>query len=171
MNQRAEQINLQGTKYLNAKNYESAFRYFCEAQRLGSDNGAFNVGYCLLNGFGCNKDFAGALKYFKYVCENVNDNPQLVTNAQYFCGVIFYDGGYGVAKNMYVAEEYFRKASAAGHTWSMFMLASCYTLSDRKNESIPILEQVLITETKDYTLRNKASALPKRNKLSEPGIC
>ena len=163
MNDRATALNSQGCKYLNEKDYISAYKYFVEAARLGDLNAIYNVGYCCFNGFGVSKNYD---KAFRFLDKFVDTNSSLSTNATYLCGVMLDNGGYGIKANKNLAAEYYSKAAEEGHAWSLLMLGRLIQLKGNYNTSKECIETAMKNAPNDYELQQLGKKLLHANRLS-----
>ena len=163
MNERATQLNSQGCKYLNEKDYVSAYKYFAEAARLGDNNAIYNVGYCYFNGYGVSKNYE---KAFQFLSKFVDTKSDLSITAAYLCGVMLDDGGFGLKSDKKQAGNYYCKAAEKGHSWSLLMLGRLHQLNGDYQTAKEYIETAMKTASNDYELQQRGKKLLRLNKIA-----
>lgn len=161
MSERSEQFNSKGVKYLNEKNYVSAVKYFVEAVRLdGNLNASYNLGYCFFNGYGVNKNYEQALKYFN-IFRNLKGN--VANNAMYLSGLIYDNGGYGIKGNKNLAKQFYNKAAESGHPWAMLQFGRLLQLEQDYVNARKCIQMAMKSGADDYSLQAEGKKLLKWN--------
>lgn len=105
---------------------EQAFGFFRRAAATGDANAVNNVGICLMNGYGCERDEAGALECFRKAGES--GHPEAVNNEGRF-----HREGIVVEKSFEAAFNCFRRSAAQGNTWGQLN----YALALMRGEGAP----------------------------------
>lgn len=164
MNERAVQLNSQGCKYLNAKDYVSAYKYFVEAARLGDNNAIYNVGYCFFNGFGVAKNYE---KAFHLLSKFAESQSNLTATSAYLCGIMLDDGGNGIKPDRKQAAEYYCKAAEVGHVWSLFKLGRLAYLNKEYDAAKECMENAMNIATNDRELQNMCKKFLKLIKVAK----
>ncbi len=103
-------INNLGLFYLEGKasvkqDYKEALRLFKLSSAAGNGLGSSNIGYMYEEAKGLNKDYKKAAEYYALAVEQ-GENEVLLDLAR-----LYKAGGYGLAKNQELAEEYEAKWS------------------------------------------------------------
>ena len=100
--------------------YEKAAELFYEGARDGSDIAAFNYAYCLLFGYGVERDPKEAKSFFSYARD-------MDGGASCYNLAVMYLEGNGVEKNFRVALQYMSDAADMGCVEAMLYLGMVYT--------------------------------------------
>lgn len=151
MDNQAEQLNSRGYKYLNDKDYVSAYKYFLEAARLGSYNAIYNLGYCNFNGYGVPKNYDKAMNILSEVA--FIECP-IQSNAQYLCGLIMHRKGEDFDK----VRVWYSKAADNGHAWAKFQLGRTY-IDENRQLARYYIQEAMKCAPNDYELHSQAKKL------------
>ena len=157
MDNRAEQLNSRGCKYLNDKDYVSAYKYFLEAARLGDYNAIYNVGYCYFNGYGVPKNYDKAMNILGRIAFTI---CPMQSNAQYLCGLIMHSKGEELDK----ARIWYSRAADNGHAWAKLQLGRTY-INEDKQLARHYIQEAMQCAANDYELHNQAKKLLKLTKI------
>lgn len=140
---------------INTKEYKQAITLLIESANLGNASSQNNLGHCYEFGKGVKKSINLAIEWYKksslqnYITAHINlgylklKNNEYEDAFNYFikslkCGInknnidcyyylgIMYEKGYYVPINIYLAIEYFTKASDYGHILSTLKIGDCY---------------------------------------------
>ena len=160
MDERSVHLNTMGCKFLEMKDYPNAFKYFCEAAKLGNANGIYNIGYCYFNGYGVEKNYYNA---YHYLSKFMNTNHELSLQATYLCGLMLEAGGYGIIKNTDKAEKLFLYASERGHAWASLMYGKLAQLKGELATAKNHFEQAQFRAPNDAELQKTAKGLLRAN--------
>lgn len=163
MEKRSEQLNSTGIKYLNEKDYVSAIKYFTEAVRVdGNLNASYNLGFCLFHGYGTDKNYKLALKYFN-IFRNLKGS--VANNAMYLSGLIYDTGGYGVINNRENAKQYYYKAAENGHSWALLQYGRILQLEGDYSTAKDCIQAAMNSGANDYELQKEGKRLLKLNRI------
>ena len=102
------------------KEYERAAQMFYEGAAEGNAEAAFNYAYCLMNGYGVERDPALAKSFYTFASANVGE-------AAYNLAVMYLHGN-GVKRNYRKTLEYMRDAAELGVIEAQLYLGVAYTL-------------------------------------------
>ena len=102
------------------KKYESAAEMFYEGATEGNSEAAFNYAYCLMNGYGVERDPALAKSYYTFASNAVGE-------AAYNLAVMYLHGT-GVKRNYRKTFEYMQDAAELGVIEAQLYLGVAYTL-------------------------------------------
>lgn len=102
------------------KDYERAAQLFYEGASDGNSEAAFNYAYCLMNGYGVEKNSSLAKSFYVFASQNVGE-------AAYNLSVMYLHGN-GVKRNYKKAFEYMKDAAELGVIEAQLYLGVAYTL-------------------------------------------
>jgi len=94
-----------------------SFECFKSAAAQGDANGAYNLGMCYLNGYGCEKDPDLAFNCFRTASDK--GHPEAINNI----GGFYRDGGTVVERNLELAAKFFEKSATLGNAFGQLNLA------------------------------------------------
>ncbi len=100
-------MDVLGTHYRNAGQYDQALRFYEEAARGGFASAIANLGVLYINGEGVAKSPERAVELFRQAAEQGDAGGMFSYGKCFFTGVV-------VQKDVRVASEWFRKAARAG---------------------------------------------------------
>ncbi|MBE6635715.1 MAG: sel1 repeat family protein [Ruminococcaceae bacterium] len=101
--------------------YERAAQMYLEGAREGEEIAAFNYAYCLLNGYGVERDPGLAKSFFSYARDMAGGE------SCYNLAVMYLDG-WGVERNYRTAMQYMSDAADLGCVEAKLYLGMAYTL-------------------------------------------
>ena len=101
--------------------HERAARIFYEGARDGNTEAAFHYGWCLLHGFGVERDEAEAKSFFTFASEL--EGGEAAYNL-----AVMYISGIGVGRNFRRAVEYMKSSARLGCIEAQLYLGMAYTL-------------------------------------------
>ena len=102
------------------KDYERAAKMFYEGATEGNAEAAFNYAYCLMNGYGVERDPALAKSFYVFASHSVGE-------AAYNLAVMYLRGN-GVKRNYKKTFEYMKDAAELGVIEAQLYLGVAYTL-------------------------------------------
>lgn len=102
------------------KEYEKAAQMFYEGASEGNAEAAFNYGYCLMHGYGVEKDFSMAKSFYTFASQTVGE-------AAYNLAVMYLHG-IGIKRDYRKTHEYMRDAAEMGVIEAQLYLGVAYTL-------------------------------------------
>ena len=102
------------------REYERAAEMFYEGATEGNSEAAFNYAYCLMNGYGVERDPALAKSFYTFASGNVGE-------AAYNLSVMYLHGN-GVKRNYRKCFEYMKDAAELGVIEAQLYLGVAYTL-------------------------------------------
>jgi len=126
-NGKTEAARYLGYFYANGYDVEAdgqkAIMYYKAAVEAGDDYGAYGLGNLYLNGNCVEKNFAEALSWYKLLLEKEN---YYTSDAEYYSGLIYLYGGYGVEKNEAEALKFFERAAKYDEPKAWYKLGYMY---------------------------------------------
>ena len=102
------------------KDYERAAQMFYDGASEGNAEAAFNYAYCLMKGYGVERDLALAKSFYVFASQSVGE-------AAYNLSVMYLHGS-GVKRNYKKAFEYMKDAAELGVIEAQLYLGVAYTL-------------------------------------------
>jgi TPR repeat protein/serine/threonine protein kinase len=115
----ADNLDKQGLKLYNAKEYTKALPLFRKAAAMGSADAMYNLGRMHENDYGVTKDYNEAVKWYRKSAEQGNSDGQKGLGKMYYYG-------YGVKQDYNEAVKWFRKSAEQGNEKGEFDLALMY---------------------------------------------
>lgn len=112
-------LNKAKVLFIDGKHDEAA-RMFYEGASDGNAEAAFNYGYCLMNGYGVEKDLSAAKSFFAFA-------SGIVGEAAYNLAVMYLHGS-GVKRSYPKAYEYMRDAARLGIIEAQLYLGVAHTM-------------------------------------------
>ena len=113
------ELNTAKVAFMN-KEYERAAQMFYEGATEGNAEAAFNYAYCLMNGYGVERDPALAKSFYVFASHKVGE-------AAYNLAVMYLKGN-GVKRNYKKTFEYMKDAAELGVIEAQLYLGVAYTL-------------------------------------------
>ena len=113
------ELNTAKVMFLN-KEYERAAQMFYEGATEGNAEAAFDYAYCLMNGYGVERDPASAKSFYVFASHSVGE-------AAYNLSVMYLRGN-GVKRNYKKSFEYMKDAAELGVIEAQLYLGVAYTL-------------------------------------------
>ena len=95
--------------YQSIKNYTSAYSWFLTADDWGDNASSFYLGLYNQSGYGKQKDFESAVRWYKKTLKQKSENIPVST--YWNMGLIYEYGGYGVEKDPALALTYYHQAA------------------------------------------------------------
>ncbi|KAJ3245533.1 hypothetical protein HDU77_009430 [Chytriomyces hyalinus] len=140
-----------GMLYLNGGNQTprdpaKALSWLVRAHIGGFSHATLKLGDLYFEGTHYLKDYKKATSYYLVLMRNENmllrgDNTLVQVNL----GRCYYQGGFGIQKNLEKAVEYFHRAAEDGNSSAQFYLAGCYVRGDSvrkdKNKALSLYEK------------------------------
>lgn len=102
------------------KEYERAAEMFYEGATLGNAEAAFDYGYCLMHGYGVEKDLSAARSFYTFA-------SHVVGEAAYNLAVMYLHGD-GVKRDYRKSREYMHDAAELGVIEAQLYLGVAYTI-------------------------------------------
>ncbi|KAJ3245094.1 hypothetical protein HDU78_009933 [Chytriomyces hyalinus] len=125
-----------GMLYLNGskqspKDQATALSWLVQAHVGGHSNATLQLGDLFFEGTQYPKDYKKATSYYLALMrsENTLMDPEN-TMVQVNLGRCYYQGGFGIQKNVEKAVKFFDRAAEAGNSSAQFYLAGCYARGD-----------------------------------------
>ena len=113
------ELNTAKVVFMN-KEYERAAQMFYEGATEGNSEAAFNYAYCLMNGYGVERNPALAKSFYVFASHNIGE-------AAYNLAVMYLNG-VGVKRDYKKTFEYMKDAAELGVIEAQLYLGVAYTL-------------------------------------------
>ena len=113
------ELNTAKVAFMNGE-YESAAKMFYDGAAQGNSEAAFNYAYCLMNGYGVERDPAAAKSFYVFASTEVGE-------AAYNLAVMYLHG-VGVRRDYRKTFEYMKDAAELGVIEAQLYLGVAYTL-------------------------------------------
>ena len=118
----AEQLNKEGDKFYDTKDYNSAVQCYRKAAEQGYASAQYNLGYCYRKGLGVTQDHTEAVKWYRKAAVQGHVKAQCQLG---YC----YETGQGVTKDYHLAVRWYREAAEQGYATAQYNLGLCYQYS------------------------------------------